>query len=149
MGRREELLHAEELGWRQLNELLDGLSDEDLVEPYGADGWSARDVMWHIACWAADCARALDQMAAGVFTGQIPAEDTETVNRRLLEQSRGLDPATVRADWHPTRTMMVERFAALHPLTPDADEWFDEAGPRHYEEHLPDLRAWVEGRRRP
>jgi hypothetical protein len=105
--------------------------------------------MWHIACWAADCARALDQMASGVFTGQTLGEDTETVNRRWLEQSKRLDAATVRGEWLPSRSMMVERFAALRALTPDADEWFDEAGPRHYDEHLPELRAWVERRRQP
>jgi hypothetical protein len=149
MGRREELLHAEELGWRRLNELLEGLSDGELVEPYAEDGWTARDLMWHVACWAADCARALDQMAAGVFTGQTLAEDTETVNRRWFEQSKRLDPATVRAEWQASRSLMVERLASLQPLTPDADEWFDEAGPRHYEEHLPELRAWVRRDRQP
>lgn len=149
MGRREELLHAEELRWRQLSALIEDLSDEELVEPYAADGCSAKDLMWHVACWAADCARALDQMAAGVFTGQTLVEDTETVNRRWFEQSQRLDPATVRAEWRASRSLMVDRLAALHPLTPDADEWFDEAGPRHYEEHLPELRAWVERRRRP
>ncbi|HEU4354895.1 MAG TPA: DinB family protein [Actinomycetota bacterium] len=149
MGRREELLHAEELGWRQLNGLIEGLSDEELVEPYAADGRSAKDLMWHVACWAADCARALDQMAAGVFTGQTLVEDTETVNRRWYAQSQRMDPATVRAEWWASRSMMVDRLAALHPLTPDADEWFDEAGPRHYEQHLPELRAWVERRRQP
>lgn len=149
MGRREELLHAEELGWRLLNALIEELSDEGLVEPYGADGWSAKDLMWHVACWAADCARALDQMAAGVFTGRTLEEDTEIVNRRWFERSKRLDPATVRAEWQASRSMMVERLAALHPLTPDADEWFDEAGPRHYEEHLPELRAWVQRRRQP
>lgn len=149
MGRREELLHAEELGWRQLNALIDGLTDDELEAPYGDEGWCAKDMMWHVACWCADCVRALDQMRAGVFTGETLGEDTETVNHRWLEQSRRLDLETVRAEWGASRSSMVERFAALEPLTPDADEWFDEAGPLHYAQHLPDLRAWVEARPRP
>jgi hypothetical protein len=28
-------------------------------------------------------------------------------------------------------------------LTTDADEWFEESGPRHYAEHLPELEAWI------
>lgn len=145
MGRREELLHAEELGWRSLNELIEGLSEEQLERPgLTPDGWSVKDLMWHIACWSADCVRALDQMRAGTFTGRTFEEDVETVNRRFFEASRNLDLRTVRAEWYASRTLMVERFAAFEPLTPDADERFDESGPLHYAEHLPDLRAWVE-----
>ena len=38
---------------------------------------------------------------------------------------------------------MLERFGALTELTADADEWFDESGPRHYAGHAPELEAWV------
>ncbi len=145
MGRREELLRAEEQGWRSLNELIAGLADEELERPeVTPEGWSVKDLMWHIACWSADCVRALDQMRAGTFTGSTFDEDVETVNRRFLEVSRRLDLATVRAEWFTSRTLMVERFAAFEPLTPDADEWFEESGPLHYAKHLADLRAFVE-----
>lgn len=144
MGRREELLHAEELGWRSLNELIEGLSDEELERPgLTPEGWSVKDLMWHIACWSADCVRALDQMRAGTFTGRTFDEDVETVNRRFFAASQRLDLRTVRAEWHASRTLMVERFAAFEPLTPDADEWFDESGPLHYAKHLADLRGWI------
>jgi hypothetical protein len=144
VGRHEELLRAEELGWRELNQLVASLSDEQLQAPgYTPDGWSVKDMMWHVACWSADCARALDQMRAGTFTGSTIDEDTETVNRRWFAWSRELDLETVRAEWHAARATMVERFAQ-DELTPDADEWFDETGPIHYAKHLADLRRWVE-----
>ena len=144
MGRREELLRAEDAGWRELNDLIGGLSDEEVERPgYAPDGWSVKDLMWHVACWSADCVRALEQMRAGTFTGATIDEDTEVVNRRWFERSRGLDLGTVRAEWFASRTMLVERFSAFEPLTPDADEWFDETGPLHYLKHLDTLRAWV------
>jgi hypothetical protein len=144
MGRREELLRAEEQRWNELHGLTAPLSDEQLEQPgYTPDGWSVKDMMWHIACWSADCVRAFDQMRAGTFTGVTIEEDAEVVNRRWFEQSRGLDVETVKAEWHASRTMMVERFASVDPLTPDADEWFDETGPLHYAKHLTDLRPWV------
>jgi hypothetical protein len=34
-------------------------------------------------------------------------------------------------------------WAALPKVTPEAEEWFRESGPEHYQEHLDDLRAWV------
>lgn len=147
MGRREELLLAEDLGWRALNELVDALSDEQLVEPGTVpSGWSVKDVMWHVACWSADCVRALDQMRAGTFTGSTIDEGTDAVNDRWFRQSQQLDLETVRAEWYASRTMMVERFTQA-ALTPDADEWFEEAGPLHHAKHLADLRGWVEGPR--
>jgi hypothetical protein len=146
MGRREELLRAEERGWVELNALVGRLAPEQVERSgYAPDGWSVKDLMWHVACWSANCVRAFDQMRAGTFTGQTIEEDTETVNHRWFEQSRRLDLDTVRVEWFASRTLMVERFAAFEPLTPDADEWFDESGPIHYATHLADLRAWVEG----
>ncbi len=143
MGRREELLREEALGWRELNDALDRLTEEQLERPGLLDGdRSARDVMWHIGCWSADCVHALEQIAAGTFTGLTIAGDVENVNREWLELSRGLDVATVRAQWSAARTLMVERFGAVDPLTPAAIERFEEAGALHYRDHLADLRRW-------
>jgi hypothetical protein len=144
VGRREELLRAEERGWHELNGLIEGLSTAQLERPgYAPDGWSVKDMMWHVACWSADCVHAFDQMRAGTFTGATIEEDAEDVNRRWFEQSQRLDVTTVKAEWFASRTVMVERFASFGSLTPDADEWFDETGPIHYEKHLIDLRTFV------
>ena len=145
MGRREDLLAAEESGWRRLNELISRLTEEQLERPgYAPEGWSVKDLMWHVACWSADCVRAFDQMRAGTFTGTTIDEETDVVNRRWFLQSRELDVATVRAEWHASRTLLVERFTTCEPLTPDAEEWFEETGPLHYAKHLGDLPEWVE-----
>jgi hypothetical protein len=145
MGRREELLRAEELGWHSLNELIGLLSDEQVERPgYAPEGWSVKDMMWHIACWSADCVRAFEQMRHGTFTGATIQEDTDVVNARWFEQSKRLDLETVKAEWYASRTLMVERFGEIAPLTPDADEWFEETGPLHYEKHLGGLRSWLE-----
>ncbi len=145
MGRREELLAAEELGWRQLNDLIAGLSEDQLERPgYAPEGWSVKDLMWHVACWSADCVRAFDQMRAGTFTGTTIDEETDVVNQRWFQRSRELGSETVRVMWYASRTLLVERFVACEPLTPDAEAWFEETGPLHYTKHLPDLRGWVE-----
>ena len=49
----------------------------------------------------------------------------------------------VRSELHRARSAMLERFGALEVLTADADEWFEESGPLHYAEHLPELEAWI------
>lgn len=149
MGRREELMAAEDSGWRELNDLVGGLSDDQLGRPgYTPEGWSVKDLMWHVACWSADCVRAFDQMRAGTFTGTTIDEETDVVNRRWFRQSRELDLQTVQAEWYSSRTLLVERFAGFEIVTSDAAEWFAETGPIHYAKHLGDLRGWVELLRR-
>ena len=56
---------------------------------------------------------------------------------------RELDVDTVRSEWHASRTRMLEAFGALDEITTDADDWFEESGPSHYAEHMPDLEQWV------
>jgi hypothetical protein len=91
-----------------------------------------KDMMWHIACWS-PLRPAFEQMRHGTFTGATIQEDTDVVNARWFEQSKRLDLETVKAEWYASRTLMVERFGEIAPLTPDADEWFEETGLLHYE----------------
>jgi len=140
----DELMRNEEAGWTELNRLLHGLTTEQLTASgYTDEGCSIKDMMWHIAAWSADAASHLEQMRAGTFDpGEV--RDTQALNEAWFEVSRGLDLRTVKAEWHAARTMMVERFGEAGRLPAEAEEWFDEAGGRHYGEHLADLRAWVE-----
>jgi len=137
-------MRREEAGWVELNALLHGLSAEQLTTPRtGADGWSIKDVMWHIAAWSADAASHLERMRAGTFDPtEVP--DTQALNDAWLEVSKGLELEIVKAEWYSARTMMVERFGEGERLPPEADEWFDEAGALHYAEHLRDLSVWAE-----
>lgn len=146
MGARDELRRREEAGWVELNALVRRLTPEQLTMPgYTAEGWSVKDMMWHIAAWNADTASHLERMRGGTYD---PGEeqDTGVMNAEWFEVSKGLDLATVKAEWHSARTMMVEGFgeAEAEHLPPDANEWFDEAGGLHYAKHLEDLRGWVE-----
>ena len=143
MGRREDLIRAEHARWEELNGLVRRLASEQLLLPGTvAGGWSVKDLMWHIAAWSADAARQLERMRAGTFEPDRE-EDTDTINARWLEESRRLDLETVKAGWYSARTRMLEEYGNAVGLPADADDWFEETGPLHYEEHLPDMRAWV------
>ena len=147
MGRREELLRAEAEGWEELIAILDATAPELLERPgVNAEGWAVRDVMWHLAFWCSDAARALHEIAEGRFDRvREPYGDAEVdrLNDRELERSRRMGVDEVRAELHLARAAMLERFGALEVLTADADEWFAESGPLHYAEHLPELEAWI------
>lgn len=152
MARRDELLRAEAEGWEAFVALADAVPP-DLVDLPGlnAEGWAVRDMMWHLAFWCADAARALSAIEEGRFDRvREPYGDAEVnrLNDRELERSRGMRVDDVRAELHRARAAMLERFGTLAVLTADADEWFEESGPAHYAEHALELEAWVRASRR-
>jgi mycothiol maleylpyruvate isomerase-like protein len=151
MGRREDLLRQEAEGWQRIDALVGDLTPEQIERPgYTDEGWSVKDMMWHVAAWSQDTARVLNDMEAGSWDGEDPSEAagyTDRVNREWFARSRTMEVEEVRSAWHAARGRLLEAFGALGEVTPDADEWFEETGPAHYAEHLPDLQAWVERHR--
>lgn len=146
MDRRRQLCEAEEGAWQELHQLLEPLKDEDLQDPtLTPEGWSPRDLMFHIGGWLADCARQLERMRMG--TWEEPEEDTDSINAEWFELSRALDLDTVRGELMSGRNRMLQEFGALAEITPEAQEWFEESGAIHYREHIGDLRSWLAGRR--
>jgi Mycothiol maleylpyruvate isomerase N-terminal domain len=148
MGRREELLREEAEGWGRLTEIVDALTSADLeradVTP---DGWAVRDVLWHIAMWSRDTARALREMDAGTWDGTDPSLEpgwTDRVNAEWFSRSRVIPIAEVMETFPAARRDLLDAFGTLDELTPDADEWFEETGPIHYAKHLADLRTWLD-----
>ena len=138
----QRLLSEEDAGWAELIRQVERLSPEELERPgITPDGWSVKDVLFHISAWAADCALQLERMRTGTWLR--PDEDVEAQNREWFERSRTMDPGAVRAELADARTRMVAGFGALPDVTPDAWEWFEESGPLHYEAHLRDIRAWA------
>lgn len=151
MAGREDLIRREAEGWQRLGAALDGLTPAELEWPgLTEEGWSIKDLLWHIAVWCDDAAAVLGAMAAGTWDGfdRWAELGTDRVNEEAFQRSRTMGLEPVRVAWWRERGRMLEAFGGLERVTPQAAEWFDEAGPTHYEEHLPDLEAWV-GRLRP
>jgi len=150
MGKREELSASEERAWNEFHDLIARFTPEELELPgANADGWSAKDVMWHIGCWIAEAAQQLECIRLGTYIDR-EWDDTDEINSKMLEEGRRQDLSTVRAELASARTRALQEWAALEELTPDAEEWFSEIGPAHYDDHSAELTAWadeLEGRR--
>lgn len=139
----DRLLADEDRLWLELTEVFGDVSPERFDEPsVSPEGWSPKDVMYHVAAWADEAATVLRRIAAGTHAGGDP--DTEALNEEWFEMGRGLDDDIVRIRFAKGRTAMRQAFTRLPEVDADAWEWFEESGPRHYEEHLPDLRAFLE-----
>jgi hypothetical protein len=139
----ERLLADEARGWLGLTEVFGDVPSERFDEPTVTDaGWSPKDVMYHVAAWADEAATVLGRIAAG--THREGGLDTDAKNAEWFEIGRGLDEDIVRIRFAKGRTTMRQAFSALPEVDAVAWEWFHESGPRHYDEHLPDLRTFLE-----
>lgn len=146
MDRRAELVRDEELAWDEFCELVNGFTPDQMLEPgVTPEGWSVKDLVFHVGCWLADCAMHLERMRLGTFTEpDIDDAETDRINREWFERARDLDLPTVRCELAAGRTRMLQEFGWLDVPTASAIEWFEESGPLHYREHAADLRAWKE-----
>ena len=98
--------------------------------------------MQHVARWAEEAATVLGRIAAG--THRESDLDVDRINEGWLEADRDADAEIVRLRFAKGRVSMRQAFQALEHVDATAWEWFEESGPRHYAEHLPDLRAFLE-----
>ena len=137
------LLADEERRWLELTEVLGDVPPDRFDEPSVTDlGWSPKDVMHHVGAWAEEAAKVLGRIDAGTHRESDP--DTEALNQEWFEMGRGLDDDVVRIRFAKGRVAMRQTFSRLSDVDANAWEWFEESGPRHYAEHLPDLRAFLE-----
>jgi len=140
--RLRRLLDEEEREWEALHGLLDEIAPERLSDPrIPPDGWSAKDVMFHVGAWLADAGRTLEQIRFGTFTGE--ESDIDELNRQWFALSQRLDAQTCRAEMEASRARCRAELAALESVTAQAQEWFEEAGALHYRKHVKDLLDWV------
>jgi len=142
----EDLIAEEEAVWDRLVEVFAAIPDDRFEEPsVTPEGWSPKDVMFHVGYWTADCADVLERIAAGAWDGgedETPGT-IEATNREGFERSTRSSAAEVRAGFDDGRRRMLAAFRALDDVTPDAWEWFEESGPLHYAKHVGDLAAWL------
>jgi hypothetical protein len=137
------MLLEEDQGWRRLHALLRRIPTHRLDEPtVTPEGWSPKDVMFHIGAWLAEAARQLDRMREGTYR---PQEDTvEELNSAWFALSRTLDVPTARAELESARVIARDALGALPLLTTDARGWFEESAWLHYAEHVVDLERWLD-----
>lgn len=148
----ERLLAEEDAGWDELLAVFASVPperfDQSGVTP---EGWSPKDVMFHIGAWLAECTAVLEAIGSGAEATAKGAEGhgddpvtTDSKNAAWFNMSRDLDPQTVREGFESARSQARRRFADMKDPTPEGWSWFDESGPIHYAEHGRDLREWLE-----
>ena len=145
-GPDARLLAEEDRLWNELHALVDSLPVDRVERPgYFEEGWSAKDLVAHIGSWLAEAGVAIERIRAGTYRrGEI---DVDAMNATFLEAMADVPFGDVRAQGRAARNRMLAAWGALDGRSPDADWWIRKAGPDHYAEHLPRLRAWIDQQR--
>src|SRR6266550_2169445 len=132
------LVAEEQRCWGEFQGLLASLSPEQAERPgYFLEGWSAKDLLAHVAGWLAEPG----QVRVGTFTGRDM--DIEGRNAVFLEANRPQPLRVVHAEAYAARTRLLQEVGRLVGVTAVADVWLRKAGPVYYGERLPRLREWV------
>ena len=113
--------------------------------PVLPDGWSVKDVLWHVIHWWREGVTTFLAMHAGTYEEAETGEDlTDATNARVLEESRSMSLTDVEEAVTAARTALLEAFAPVATV-PEAVGLFVSETIEHYEEHLPTLRAFPGG----
>ena len=99
------LVAEEQRCWGEFQGLLASLSPEQAERPgYFLEGWSAKDLLAHVAGWLAEAGQVLEQVRVGTFTGRDM--DIEGRNAVFLEANRPQPLRVVHAEAYAARTRL-------------------------------------------
>jgi hypothetical protein len=154
--KKDELLNALEDERERFLEVIDGLSDEELIEPGVAGDWSVKDIIFHISMWEADLVKLLWQLSQGEkpSTTYFTNSSVDEINATWqdISRTRSLDQTLV--DFEAVRKQTRRRVRAIPEKDlndPERYEWL-EGNPlwkwiagdsfEHEIEHAAQIRKW-------
>src|SRR5436309_6136013 len=102
MYRKAELLRMVLERWREFGALVDRIPEGRMEEPtLNPDGWSVKDLLWHMGRWYEEAARELEKVRLGTYVERD--YETERLNALFLDEGRKVDLSVVRAEWVASR----------------------------------------------
>jgi len=144
---RDEMLHVERVRWDQLQRLLCEIPVDRFDEPtLNPDGWSVRDLVWHLARWNEVIAEQLELMNMGTFDEGFDW-NTEENNAAFRAEGRSVSVEDALSALAASRQKSIDAMGRLpDEMPPRARELFSESAYRHLDDHLPELTDFAEGR---
>jgi hypothetical protein len=143
LNTRRDLLELERDRWTLLQKLLSSVPTSRAEEPsVTPEGWSVRDLVWHLASWNNVVAHQLESMRAGTFDEGFDW-NTEENNARFLTSGRSVTHPEALSALEDSRTRVIRAMEQLEEVPPRAVELFSEPAYTHVDDHLPELRRFL------
>ena len=153
MTTQADVLKSLDQSWHELCELIDSMSEPEMVEPGVVEVWSIKDLLGHMAFWADRAANTLAEVKAG-RGAEVPGPETETEldewNAREFAVREGKNLAQLREEWeraHEAARAAIEAFPEekLDEAFKDHTVIFEFGADTfaHYEQHAAQISAWL------
>jgi len=155
---KHELLEVINQSWAELNEIIDNLSEEQLLQPEAMDDWSFKDIMAHITAWewlAMDRIHAA-QTGESLKYPEIKSDDFANVfNADTFEKNKDRPLSEVVDDFHKAHAGFLAQIEALDEKILPEKLPFDWAGNLtyqvlisanthwHFAEHVEASEKWL------
>jgi hypothetical protein len=150
MGTRIEEITAEaiieeiEESYADIIRIIRNAPVAKIVEPSLSNGWSVKDMIAHVAAWEWRCAFLLEE--SHVSNAPLQAEpDVEAHNLETLEERKDWGWEEVEDDARAAHRALLRTVRGLPPRRlsdPIVYQAIAVETWKHYNEHLPDLKAW-------
>lgn len=133
---------------RELVDVFDGLTEDDLEAPGMTGVWSGRLTLVHIARWDETTTQIITRDRLGVLPGVNEFDDYEWWNDRWAEIDADIPLAAARARYETAHEAIVRtlRGFTVEEWTPLVRGWVREASLEHYRHHAETTRRWRAGR---
>jgi uncharacterized protein (TIGR03083 family) len=115
---RQEAIQILEEGWSRLDELLAGLSDEDLIRPstIGSGDWSAKDLLGHLAFWEELAVKTMAEWRGGEkpeVERAFASGGPDDLNAENYERKRDWPLDQVRAEGEGTHRRLIREIEEM------------------------------------
>jgi hypothetical protein len=144
---RDQHERRETDGWTRFETAVLAIPRDRWEQEGVLEGWTIKQMLWHVAGWLDACAEHFDQMIAGTFEDRDDGEDdTDERNAAFAAEAGEMDVNAVWTGLLAARELVRRRWGELSEITPRAADEFAAETYEHYEEHLPDLERFATSR---
>lgn len=163
---KEALLDSMQAGWERLRAFVASYTDEQLTKPTDAAGWTAKDHLIHLAVWEGSMAAVMKMQPRRDYM-QISPEDWATlsetydvVNAVIQQRHKDMPLDEVHRELQARHEELVALTQAMSEeelrlpyshyqshskSTTPLIEYISGNSHDHYDEHIPWMRAIMEG----
>jgi hypothetical protein len=135
---RTEHASREAGAWSEFERALDRVPRERWEEAGVLDGWTVKEMLWHMAGWLEKCADNLERFRKGAPESETDLTVDER-NAQLASEAQGMTVDVVHDGLLAARALVRERWLALPDVEAQAIEELAGETYEHYDEHRLDL----------
>jgi hypothetical protein len=151
-----ELQNQLEASRESFLELIEGLSDRELIEPGANGSWSIKDILAHLTRWEAGLVKLLWQLSVGQqpTTAQFSKTPVDELNDQWFKEMYARPLDRILEDFHGVRTQTFRRLESFSDkILEDKKhypwlsgralwEWIASDSFEHEAEHAQQIEVW-------